>query len=176
VEIELAFAEWPRPWQAAAGAWLAQRAEGGFAREVLSHFIFVLQRVLGPASVSAARVDYPANGRSAETALRARLQVGGVAVQIEGRVDGKLATADHNRMRWRGSKGELELRDWFGLVRRVDGADDTPLGDASALRAKGQGDQLDQRVRLIEGRSHGLPGFDEALAVQQTIEHILAHG
>jgi predicted dehydrogenase len=175
VQIELAFAQWPRPWQAAAGAWLAQRAEGGFAREVLSHFIFVLQRVLGSASVLDARVDYPGDGRSAETAVRARLQVGAVGVQIEGRVDGKLATADHNRMLWRGSKGELQLRDWFGLVRRVDGAHDTPLGDASALRAKGQAEQLDQWVRLIEGRAHGLPGFDEALAVQQTIEDILAH-
>ena len=71
--IELAFAAWPRPWQAAAGAWLGERAEGGFTREVLSHFLFVLQRVLGPALVLATAPVYPDDGLGAETALVARL-------------------------------------------------------------------------------------------------------
>jgi len=43
-------------------------------------------------------------------------------------------------------------------------------------RVAGQADQLDQWVAMIEGREHLLPGFDEALAVQQTIEAILHSG
>ncbi len=174
VQIELRFAAWPRPWQAAAGDWLSQRAEGGFVREVLSHFIFVLQRVLGPAEVEHSHVGYPTDGRSAETALQARLRVGGIEVQIDGRVDSVLPMADHNRMLWRGSEGELELRDWFGLRRRKTGQDWSDVGDAATHRATGQADQLEQWVALIEGRSHGLPGYGEALAVQQTIEVLLA--
>ena len=88
VQIDLAFARWPRPWQAAAGAWLAERAEGGFTREVLSHFVFVLQRVLGPARVLSSQPDYPADGRSAERALVATLQAGGVPVAVQARVAG----------------------------------------------------------------------------------------
>jgi len=47
-------------------------------------------------------------------------------------------------------------------------------GDPAALRLRGQADQLDQWVALIEGRAHSLPGFAEALAVQETIETLLA--
>jgi predicted dehydrogenase len=174
VQIELGFAAWPRPWQAAAGPWLSQRAEGGFAREVLSHFIFVLQRVLGPAQVQASDVVYPADGRGAETALQARLQVAGVPVDIRGRVDAGLPQPEFNRMSWQGSQGAIELSEWFALRRREGAADWVQLGDAAQMRAAGQAAQLEQWVRMIEGHPHGLPGYAEALAVQHTIEALLA--
>ena len=172
VQIELAFARWPRPWQAAAGAWLAERAEGGFSREVLSHFIFVLQRMLGPAQVLQSTPDYPADGRSAERALVATLQAGGVPVQVQAAVTG--AVDDFNRFTLLGSTGAVELRDWFGLQQRQGNGPWLPQGDAAAQRLRGQADQLDQWVAQIEGRPHTLPGFAEALAVQHTIEALLA--
>lgn len=178
VQIELGFAAWPRPWQAAAGAWLAERTEGGFSREVLSHFIFVLQRVLGQAQVLASQVDYPADGLSAETGLRAQLRADGVPVQIEGRVGPEVGVPDRNRMHWRASEGEIELREWFGLSEQRRGGKAEPLGlfqgESDSLRTQAQADQLEQWVALIEGRSHALPGFAEALAVQETIEALLA--
>jgi predicted dehydrogenase len=174
VEIELGFAAWPRPWQAAAGPWLSQRAEGGFTREVLSHFVFVLQRVLGPAQVLDSQVERPADGIGAETALRARLRAGGVAVSVQARVSPEVPVPDHNRMRWRAEGGEIELRDWFGLARQRRGVPGQPPGDAAALRAVGQAGQLDRWAALIDGApDHGLPGFGEALAVQQTLEALL---
>lgn len=172
VQIELAFAAWPRPWQAAAGAWLSERGEGGFSREVLSHFIFVLQRVLGPARVLSTHPVYPADGRSAETALVARLEAGGLPVAVNATVGGD--AADFNRLALRGSSGEIELREWFGVCHRRVAGEWESLGDAAALRSQGQVDQLSQWVAMIEGRSHGLPGFAEALAVQVTIEALLA--
>ena len=173
VTIELAFAAWPRPWQAGAGAWLSERAEGGFAREVLSHFVFVLQRVLGPARVLHSAVDYPADGVGAESTLQALLEEAGVEVRVDGRVSAEVPVPDRNRMRWCASGGEIELRDWYGLARQRRGEDWQDLGAADALRAAGQAEQLEQWVALIEGRPHGLPGFAEALAVQQTIERLL---
>lgn len=172
VQIELAFAQWPRPWQRGAGSWLSERAEGGFTREVLSHFIFVLQRVLGPAQVLESRVDYPGDGRGAETALHARLSAGGVTVQVQARVGGEVA--DYNRMLWRASEGEIELRDWFGITQQRQGELSRSLGDAEALRMSGMTDQLAHWAAMLEGRSHSLPGYAEALAVQQTIEALLA--
>lgn len=170
--IELAFAAWPRPWQAAAGRWLSERAEGGFTREVLSHFIFVLQRVLGPARVVSSAPEYPADGIGAETALTATLQAGGVPVTIAARVGGE--ADDFNRFGITGSAGEVELREWFGVYhRRRDGGAWHSEGDAAALRQRGQVDQLTQWVAMIEGRAHTLPGFAEALAVQETIEALL---
>ncbi|MBT9491799.1 MAG: Gfo/Idh/MocA family oxidoreductase [Paucibacter sp.] len=161
VELDVSFANWPRPWQAAAGAWLAERLEGGFSREVLSHFIFVLQRVLGPAQVLSSAVGYPEDGRSAETALRAELVVGDVTVQINGKVGGEIA--DQNRMLWRAGGSEVELRQWFSEIEQRGRETQTPP----------QIDQLDQWAALIEGRPHSLPGYAEALAVQETIEALL---
>jgi predicted dehydrogenase len=172
VRIQLAFAAWPRPWQSAAGTWLSERVEGGFTREVLSHFVFVLQRVLGPATVLSSRPVYPADGRSAERSLDARLDAGGIPVEIDARIGGE--RADFNRMTLRGSAGEIELREWFGVCRRRHGREWDSPGPATELRARGQVDQLTQWVALIEDRPHGLPGFAEALAVQETIEALLA--
>ncbi|MCV2354707.1 Gfo/Idh/MocA family oxidoreductase [Paucibacter sp. B2R-40] len=174
VELALAFAAWPRPWQAGAGAWLSERIEGGFSREVLSHFIFALQRVLGPATLVRSQVDYPSDGHRAETGLQAELQAGSVKIHIQGLVGG--AQADHNAMRWCADAGEISMSEWFSRIeqRRADGQLLAgPTNDASELRQAGQLDQLDQWVALIEGRPHGLPGYTEALAVQQTIEAML---
>ena len=171
VEIELAFDQWPRGWQAAAGRWLAERAEGGFSREVLSHFVFVLQRALGRATVEESRPDYPADGVSAERGLKARLIAGGVPVAIEAKVAG--SHPDFNRMTLVGSAGAIELHDWFGLRRRGGAGEWLAEGTAQSNRQIGQMAQLDQLVAMIDGRAHTLPSFAEALAVQETIEAIL---
>ena len=171
VEIELAFDQWPRSWQAAAGRWLAERAEGGFSREVLSHFVFVLQRALGQATVEEARPDYPADGVAAERALKARLKAGGVPVAVEAQVGGSLP--DFNRMTLLGSAGAVEIHDWFGLRRRSGDGDWIAAGTPQSNRQIGQAAQLDQLAAMIDGRTHTLPSFAEALAVQETIEAIL---
>ena len=171
VEIELAFDQWPRGWQSAAGRWLAERAEGGFSREVLSHFVFVLQRALGPAVVAASKPDFPADGVAAERALTARLEAGGVPVTVAARVGG--SHPDFNRLTLTGSAGAIELHDWFGLRRRHRDGDWLAEGTAQGNRQAGQAAQLDQLAAMIEGKAHTLPGFAEALAVQETIEAIL---
>jgi len=175
IEIELAFVSWPRPWQMAAGPWLAQRTEGGFTREVLSHFIFVLQRVLGPASIVARRVIYPEDGTSSETLLRAELLCGKVPVRISGRVapDVEAGTMEHNRMVWRAAAGEIEARDWLRDIElRRDG--ETPQRVDTAAEAI-LVDQQQQWMAMIDGQSNSLPDFAEALAVQRTIEALLDH-
>jgi len=171
VEIEVSFDQWPRAWQSAAGRWLAQRAEGGFTREVLSHFVFVLQRVLGRASVERSQPEYPPDGVSAERALEGRLRAGGVPVAIEGRVGG--SHPDFNRMTLSGSRGAVEIHDWFGLRRRRAAGDWVAERSPQENRAIGQAVQLDQVVAMAEGRAHALPDFAEALAVQETIEALL---
>ncbi|MFZ9415331.1 MAG: Gfo/Idh/MocA family protein, partial [Alphaproteobacteria bacterium] len=79
IEVSASFARWPRDWQQA-GRWLSERVEGGFAREVLSHFVFATQRLAGPLALRDARVSWPADGRSAEPALAATLSGAGIEV------------------------------------------------------------------------------------------------
>ncbi|MEC7384511.1 MAG: Gfo/Idh/MocA family oxidoreductase, partial [Actinomycetota bacterium] len=44
VEFTMHLTEWPRAWQAAA-TWLAEASEGGWIREVGSHYVFLAQRL-----------------------------------------------------------------------------------------------------------------------------------
>ena len=49
VEIRIHFSQWPRKWQTGASGWLASRTQGGFVREVVSHWIYLTQRLFGRA-------------------------------------------------------------------------------------------------------------------------------
>jgi len=174
VEIEVAFARWPRPWQSAAGGWLAERREGGFTREVLSHFIFALQRILGQASVEKSSVVYPGNPKDhslmgSEVGLSATLRADGIPVSVEGVVAGDLD--DFNRFALVGERGTVEFREWLAS-RRLPGS--STFEPSAAAARPGYLRQLDQLAAFIEGKPHLLPGFEEALAVQETIEAMLA--
>ncbi|MHA6761925.1 Gfo/Idh/MocA family protein [Streptacidiphilus sp. PAMC 29251] len=57
VELRLLFPQWPRPFQQEAD-WLAGREQGGFLREVASHFVFLTDRLLGPLEPVHTQVAY----------------------------------------------------------------------------------------------------------------------
>lgn len=172
VEIEVAFQRWPRAWQESA-SWLALRREGGFVREVLSHFVFVTQRLLGPVRLREARIDYPRDGSSAETAIAARLEAGNVPVILSGRVGGDVA--DRNRWLIQGRNGGFELHDWYSLRRRVNGGWlDIDFGEGATDRERSYRAQLDSLDAMLAGRPHTLASFREGLAVQECIEAMLS--
>jgi predicted dehydrogenase len=158
--IRLRFAQWPRPWQAGASAWLAGAAEGGFTREVLSHFVFLALRCFGPATVADVRLQR-AEGQ-AETALQARLQHAGMALQIDAAVAGEVA--DDNRFEIVGSAGRATLSGWSRLDDRgqVTEAADGLANLLKALPAWAAGQP-----------EPGLATVDEAAAVVDCIEAML---
>ncbi len=173
VEIEVAFACWPRPWQETA-RWLAQRGEGGFVREVLSHFLFLTQRLIGPLRLASCRIDYPKDGDAAETAVGAELEAGGVKVMLSGRVGGEIA--DFNRWRLTGRQGAIELHDWYSLKRRINGGWlDIDFGEGS-VREMSFAAQLDALAAMLSGEPHGLASFREGLGVQECVEAMLRQG
>jgi predicted dehydrogenase len=169
--VEVAFAAWPRPWQMGAASWLARRAEGGFTREVVSHFVFALQRALGTPEVIESRPTYPA-GDGAETALDARLAFGRIPATISGRVGGT-AVADRNLTTVEFERGAVRLVDWMAFETR-DGAAWRPSGETpEALRQRAQVGQLDALSEMLSGRAHRLPTLAEGLAVQTCVEAML---
>ena len=103
--IRLRFARWPRDWQVGASAWLAGPAEGGFTREVLSHFGFRALRLFGPATV--ADVELQREPDQAETALRARWLHRDLQVLVDAAAAGEIA--DDNRFEVQGERGRVEV-------------------------------------------------------------------
>jgi predicted dehydrogenase len=170
IEVELAFERWPRDWQSTA-RWLGRRLEGGFVREVLSHFLFLTQRLIGPLRLIECRVRYPAEAGAAESAIEARLEAGSVPVRITGGVGGSVP--DLNRWRLTGRQGAFELHDWYSLKRRINGGWlDVDFGEGS-VREMSYRAQLDSLDALLAGRPHSLPSFREGLVVQECVEAML---
>lgn len=161
VTLTLRFATWPRAWQAGAQPWLAGPAEGGFSREVLSHFVFLANRLFGPGQVEGVQLKR-APGQT-ETRLQARLVHGAVTVWVDAAVEGELV--DHNRFELVGSRDRAALTSWYCLEH---------AGQTSA-RVDPSASTLDGFTALLDGRSDaGLATVDEAVAVVRTVEALLA--
>jgi predicted dehydrogenase len=173
LDIDTQFAAWPRPWQMDAERWLDARAEGGFVREVVSHFLFLARRQLGPLQLISARTSYPVAGRS-ERGVEAELMAGEVPVRLRGGV-GTTDLADHNLWTLTGEKGRVRLRDWSIAEEDLEGIW-TPPGDAIAnekMRPLVLARQLDKVAAMTRGEPTNLATLAEALEVQSVIEAIL---
>lgn len=174
VDIEIAFAAWPRPWQADAATWLSKRFEGGFTREVVSHFLFLTLRQLGPVSLIEHMAEFP-NGDGCETSMTARLEAGGLPVTLSARVGGT-DKPDHNLWVLKGTRGSIRLRDWAVAERLdADGNWAEALGSRpnEEMRPLILKRQLDKVVAMTRGRDHSLATLREAFQVQQMVETIL---
>lgn len=168
LEIRLFFNEWPRKWQQGAAAWLARPEQGGYLREVFSHFAYLTDRLLGRVELVTATVERGPAGT--ETAVRARLRAGEVPVLLTGDVGGR--APDYNEWTLYGSQASYRLRDWFDLRAGDDDGWRDPLLNPSPQ--EGLSGQLDAVVDMLAGRPHRLPTFADAFRVQEIVEAILA--
>ena len=171
--ITVAFAAWPRPWQQAAAPWLDAPAEGGFTREVVSHFLFLARRLLGTLALQHAAIERPEGGT--ERLVRARLTAGGLPVSLEGGV-GTTGADDHNTWTLTGT-GAIRLRDWSIAERQNPAGEWVPDADAmpnERMRPLVLRRQLEGVARMTAGAPHQLATVEEALEVQAMVERILA--
>lgn len=175
IAIEVAFATWPRSWQADAAGWLDKPMQGGFTREVVSHFLFLSRRLVGPLHGLSGKASFPEAARS-ERRITATLQAGDLPITLAGAV-GETAKDDHNIWMLEGDKGAIRLCDWSIAQRRMtDGtwqqaSDALPQEQARPLALKRQ---LEGVAKLARGEPHHLATLADALNVQEIVEGILA--
>lgn len=174
VDITMAFQTWPRPWQMDAVRWLDATDEGGFLREVGSHFLFLTRRLIGPLQLDNGSTAYPQAGRS-ERHVAATLRAGGIPVSLVGEV-GATALDDHNTWTLTGSKGRIRLRDWSIAEREIDGRWQPPEAAMPNEKARPLvlARQLDKVAAMARGEKTALASLDEAFEVQKVVEAILA--
>jgi predicted dehydrogenase len=171
VDIRQHFAVWPRPWQAQA-KWLALREEGGFVREVLSHFLYLCDRVLGPARLDAFDVRYPVDPALCETYAGARLTAAGVPVTVASSAGG--VGPDLVEISFWGTKKSHRITDWYRTEETEGGPWVETTATVEDFRRDGAFRQLDQVINMIEGKPHSLPDFRAALRIQELVETMLA--
>lgn len=160
--VTLRFVRWPRAWQQGAADWLDTPEQGGFTREVLSHFLFLALRLFGPLELAACRLDR-APGRT-ETALRAQLRHAGGIFIIDAAVGG--VVEERNCFELRGTRGCARLHDWYRLeatgMAPIAPVDPTPY-------------TLDAFGRALRGAADtGLATVAEARQVAGLVEALLA--
>ena len=173
-DLDLHFRDWPRPWHINA-QWLRDRDQGGWVREVVSHFLFIINRSLGATSVNDVLISYPdgSEGKLAETDLLASLNSGGKPLAIKGTSGG--AGPDIVNLTIRGTNSAVRIWDWYRLQVCEDGDWRDLLGtDRAKLGMNAYVEQLDQLALMVEGETSLIASFDEALAVQEIVEEILS--
>ena len=158
-------------WQKEAD-WLRFAAEGGFTREVISHFLFFSSRLLGPLRLMWTQPHYPADPDLCETHMAARLENNdGTPVSVFASVGG--IQPDRQEMMIKGAARSYRVSD-FHLLSVSEGGpfmDVLPLpADPRATSLKAQLDEMDKAMR---GDVHRLATPAEALHVQELIEAML---
>lgn len=174
IDIEIGFAAWPRPWQVDAAGWLDARAQGGFTREVGSHFLFLARRLFGPLNLLSHSVAYPEAGKS-EHSIAASLQAGSLPVSLSG-VVGETDKPDHNIFRVSGPHGAIRLRDWSIAEKQEKDGSWHEAPDAlpnEKIRPLVLRRQLDKVAALSRGTDQDLAKLSEAAEVQRVVETIL---
>lgn len=171
-DIIVTYPHWPRAWQAGAD-WLRFASEGGMTREVISHFLFFSERLLGPLELVWAQADYPAQSDLCETHVAARLETAdGLPVTVMGSVGG--AQPDRQELTIKGSKTSRRVSEFYRDAVSDGGPFTAAAPDPADPRATSLKAQLDDLALHIAGKPHRLAKIDEALRVQILVEGILA--
>ncbi|MFI5709096.1 Gfo/Idh/MocA family protein [Kribbella sp. NPDC051620] len=110
VEIRLAFPVWPRAFQAEA-TWVGEREQGGFVREVFSHFAYLTDRLVG--ALVQVHVEMEYRDEASETGAYGLMMAGDVPVHLIGTV----GAAGPETYEWllRGTKQSYKLTGWRDL-------------------------------------------------------------
>jgi predicted dehydrogenase len=172
IDIVVNYPAWPRAWQKDAD-WLRLRQEGGYTREVISHFLFLAGRFLGPLTLEHASPRYPQDPTLCELDMLARLSTAdGRPVTVMATTGGQ--QPDRQEVTVRGSRMNHQFREFSQLWRSDGGpwqeALDWTTEDprTSALQR-----QLTEVDLWLKGQPHKLATAEEALAVQELVEAML---
>ncbi len=172
VDIVVTYPAWPRAWQVDAD-WLRFRAEGGYTREVISHFVFLTERFLGRTELIWAKPSYPDDRALCETQILARLEnAAGVPVSILGSVGG--VQPDRQEVYLTFEKSSFLVAEFFQLWGSEGGPWQEILERPEDPRRASLQAQLNALDDLLCDRPSVLATLEEALSVQEKIERMLA--
>jgi predicted dehydrogenase len=162
VDIRLSFPRWPRDFQGKA-AWLDGPEQGGFVREVLSHFIYLTDRLLGPLDPVDVGID---TAGGSEVAARGLLRAGQVPVHVSA-FAGAAGPETYEWTLW-GTHRSYRLCDWSELLMS-DGGEWEPVTLTGPEGSEAT--RLSLFAKAMRGENpRNLADFATALRVQSVIE------
>ncbi len=172
VDIIVTYSSWPRQWQKKAD-WLRFKKEGGMTREVISHFIFFTERVLGPLKLIWANTSYPKNQELCETSVLAKLEnENGLPVNIFASVGGM--QPDRQELTIKGSKNSRKVSEFYKESVSSGSNFISLREEPKDPRAVSLKAQLDNLVLKINNKPNSLATIYEAFRIQILVEEILS--
>lgn len=168
VEMRFHFSSWPRHWQAGASAWLSNREQGGFLREVFSHFVFIQHRLCGEMKLVNSNVSF-SETNSCEDYVMASYRTGDIEIKVFGGVGG--IAPEVNEWTLYTDERAIRFSDWNKVsIGSLEGWKELELD-----MSKGAVElQLNEVTKMLSGLPHKLASFREALLVQQIVESTLS--
>ena len=167
LEVQMHFHQWPREWQM--NPWVGGREQGGFTREVMVHYIHLIEAIFGPIASVTSHLDFPEDESKSETGLIARMTLeDGTTVLVNGLTD--IGQQELISFTAYGTEGTLSLRNWselhiagFGhLPQRVE----LPQVASTPIL-------VSELVRAIDGEPADLIDFAFGARIQKTLEALL---
>ncbi len=166
IELHGYFKQWPRAWQQT--EWIASKEQGGFIREVFTHFVQIILSCFGRITDISTFIEAADNPAASETGIIAagRLK-SGATILFNGfsniGIEDKLALGIY------GTKGMLSLENWRELwISDLEGRRRIEVQENDHLA-----ELLEEVFAAIEGREAKLVTFKEGMAVQRVIEGLL---
>tara|TARA_E500000318_G_scaffold17908_1_gene18446 strand:- start:7554 stop:8519 length:966 start_codon:yes stop_codon:yes gene_type:complete len=170
-ELVMHFSQWPRDWQADAD-WLRFRDQGGYTREVTSHYLYVTERFLGRAKLQWSKPTYQTDPKLCETHVHAMLECSGVPVSYSAAVGG--VGPDRIEGTFYGTKKSMRLSGFYILEQTSGGPWELAMELPEDPRSVSVPRQIDNVARWMDGGKHTMPSAADALSVQKLVEGILA--
>jgi predicted dehydrogenase len=167
IEMQFKFSDWPRGWQAGASAWLSGQQQGGFLREVFSHFVFIHHRLIGKLDLIKSEIAYSSN-----TASESYVQADYLSKYIPVRMRGVVGTCAADQTEWTlyGKNKAIRYSNWDQIwIGNEQGWELYPTINKGSVVT-----QLDEVTKLMAGKTNKLATFREALEVQKMVENTIA--
>ncbi len=165
--------QWPREFQKTA-TWLGEREQGGFTREMLSHWLYLTRRLLGDGSITYVRATYPEDGISSETHLTAELDFSGVPLFIRAATGGAGPVGTEYTV-W-GDRKSCRLHSGGRVSSSDGGVWIEEFTDIEDIGARDRQRTLDGVVSQLSGEPINMADASDGFAVQTMIEALLTGG
>ena len=166
IEFQGYFSQWPREWQQ--NNWIATREQGGFVREVVTHYIQIIQRLFGDIENVNTFIEYPADILKSETSIIAKGNIETTPVLINA-IAG-IEMKEELNLKIFGSNGVIFLKNWRELWISNN---DMEMQRIEIIESNGLIDLLDNVFRAIDGEDSNIVDFYEGYRTHKVIEELL---
>lgn len=167
VEFQGYFTNWPRLWQQ--NNWIATREQGGFTREVITHYIQIIQRLFGDIENIVSFIEYPKDPNKSETGIIAKGEINCAQVLINCVAD--IGMEEDLSFKVFGSKGTIFLKNWRELWISNEN------GNMEKLEIQEQNNLVELLINVfkaIDGEQSNIVNFYEGYKTHIVIESLLS--